>query len=113
MITLLAPGSLKLHCLWLLLIILGAAPSSALIASDDGALDAIVSLVASAPADEAIVERATLWAHDQGRLLELIDGIAAHGLSRRSQPTLSAAVAIATEEGWVKRAVEILEASLN
>lgn len=113
MITLLAPGSLKLHCLWLLLITLGAAPSAALIASDDGALDAIVSLVASAPTDEAIVERATLWAHDQGRLLELIDGIAAHGLSRRSQPTLSAAVAIATEEGWVKRAVEILEASLS
>ena len=111
-ITLLAPGFLRPHCLWLLLTTLGVTSTPALIASDDGALDAIVSLIASAPSDEAIIERATLWAHDQGRLLELIDGIAAYGISRRSQPVSLAAVAIATKEGWVERSVEILEASL-
>jgi hypothetical protein len=112
-ITLLSPDSLLHSACWLLIAALGVLPTAGLHASDDSALDAIVSLVASAPEDEAILARATLWARDQGRIPELIDGIGLHGQQYRSLSTLNAAVAIATEDGWVQRAVQLLEASLE
>jgi hypothetical protein len=109
----LPPVSVLFPGAWLLIALVTVIPVTRLHARADDALEAIVSLVASAPGDEAIVERASLWAHDQGRMLELIDAIGANGLQNRSLPTLSAAVTIAIEEGWVQRAVEILEASLE
>ncbi|HIA26570.1 MAG TPA: hypothetical protein EYN79_00375, partial [Planctomycetes bacterium] len=112
-ITLLSPGSLMHSACWLLIAALGVLPTARLHASDDSALDAIVSLVASAPEDEAILARATLWARNQGRIPELIDGIGQHGHQHRSLSTLNAAVAMATEDGWVQRAVQLLEASLE
>ncbi|MGE4613234.1 MAG: hypothetical protein AAEJ46_02710, partial [Planctomycetota bacterium] len=50
---------------------------------------------------------------DQGRIPELIDGIGQRGHQQRSLSILNAAVAIATEDGWVQRAVQLLEASLE
>ena len=112
-ITVLPPVTALFPGAWLLVALLTVIPATRLHACADDALEAIVSLIASAPGDEAIVERASLWAHDQGRMLELIDAIGANGLQNRSLPTLTAAVTIAIEEGWVQRAVELLEASLE
>ncbi|MEC9477362.1 MAG: hypothetical protein VX764_10010 [Planctomycetota bacterium] len=108
-INLLAPGSVKLLCLWMML----TASGTGLFAGDDDALDAIVSLVASSPSDEAVRKRAMMWAQDQGRLLDLIDEIAAQGVKQRSQPVLLAAAAIARTDGWIERSVELLESSLE
>ena len=109
----LSPGSVMHSTCWLLIAILGVLATARLHATDDSALDAIVSLVASAPEDEAILARATRWARDQGRIPDLIDAIGEHGRQHRSLSTLNAAVAMATEDGWVQRAVQLLEASLE
>ncbi|MEE2856747.1 MAG: hypothetical protein VX949_05050 [Planctomycetota bacterium] len=109
----LSPGSVMHSTCWLLIAIVGVLATARLHATDDSALDAIVSLVASAPADEAILARATRWARDQGRIPDLIDAIGEHGRQHRSLSTLNAAVAMATEDGWVQRAVQLLEAALE
>jgi len=109
----LSPGSVMHSTCWLLIAIVGVLATARLHATDDSALDAIVSLVASAPADEAILARATRWARDQGRIPDLIDAIGEHGRQHRSLSTLNAAVAMATEDGWVQRAVQLLEAALD
>ena len=98
--------------LGLLVSVLALFPILGVHGHDDDPLPAIVSMIASSPEDRSRVERAFLWARDQQRVDDLIDAIAQHGLQHRSLATVQAAIDIATEKGYVERAVEILEASL-
>ena len=79
----------------------------------DDALDAIVSLIASAPEDAAILERAVLWADEQKSIPDLITAVANRGKEQRSSTILSAAISMAQEQGWLQQAVELLESSLE
>ncbi|MDE0960395.1 MAG: hypothetical protein OSB09_06410 [Planctomycetota bacterium] len=109
----LPPLSRLCFSLGLLVGVLGTFPSSWVEGVDDDPLEAIVSRVASTPEDRSRVERALLWARDQGRIADLIDAIGEHGLHHRALPTVQIAIDLATEQGHVERAVQILEAALE
>ncbi len=81
--------------------------------SESSGLRVIVDLIASAPADEAILDSAMRWARDGGVVIELIEAVALRGSESSSAPLLDCAARLALEEGLPATAVPLLERSLQ